>query len=63
MTISAFGFMATHGGIEASESRLLPDTDSQLISFNIVALQSMMQAVAREVAERASCILVTHTDI
>ncbi|KAL0041471.1 hypothetical protein WJX79_004651 [Trebouxia sp. C0005] len=44
--------MATHGGIEASESRLLPDTDSQLISFNIVALQSMMQAVAREVAER-----------
>lgn len=47
--------MATYGGIEASEARLLPDTGSQLISFNLVALQSMMQAVAREVAERASC--------
>ncbi|KAL0050442.1 hypothetical protein WJX82_011314 [Trebouxia sp. C0006] len=44
--------MATYGGIEASDARLLPDTGSQLISFNLVALQSMMQAVAREVAER-----------
>ncbi|KAL0042137.1 hypothetical protein WJX77_004388 [Trebouxia sp. C0004] len=44
--------MATYGGIEASEARLLPDTGNQLISFNLVALQSMMQAVAREVAER-----------
>lgn len=46
--------MATYGGIEASDVRTLPDTGNQLISFNIVALQSMMQAVAREVAERVS---------
>ncbi len=55
--------MATYGGIEASDARLLPDTGSQLISFNLVALQSMMQAVAREVAERASCNWAHHTAI
>jgi hypothetical protein len=55
--------MATYGGIEASEARLLPDTGSQLISFNLVALQSMMQAVAREVAERVSCNWAHHTAI
>jgi hypothetical protein len=55
VTVLGLGSMANYGGIEASEARLLPDTGSQLISFNLVALQSMMQAVAREVAERASC--------
>lgn len=33
---------------------MLPDTNSSLITFNVAALQSMMQAVAREVAERVS---------
>ena len=55
--------MASYGGIEASDARLLPDTGSQLISFNLVALQSMMQAVAREVAERASRSCAHHTAI
>lgn len=55
--------MASYGGIEASDARLLPDTGSQLISFNLVALQSMMQAVAREVAERASRNCAHHTAI
>ena len=63
MTISGLGSMASYGGIEASDARLLPDTGSQLISFNLVALQSMMQAVAREVAERASRNCAHHTAI
>ena len=38
---------------------MLPDTGSQLFSFNVVALQSMMQAIAREVAERVSLTCLT----
>ena len=32
--------------------QLPTDTGNQLISFNVAALQSMMQAIAREVAEK-----------
>ena len=38
---------------------MLPDTGSQLFSFNVVALQSMMEAIAREVAERVSLTCLT----
>lgn len=34
------------------ELQLPADTSNQLISFNVAALQSMMQAIAREVAEK-----------
>lgn len=36
------------------ELQLPTDTGNQLISFNVAALQSMMQAVAREVAEKVN---------
>ena len=39
------------------ELQLPTDTGNQLISFNVAALQSMMQAVAREVAEKVGQLL------
>ena len=44
--------MSMYPGSLGPDPTLLPDTNSSLITFNVAALQSMMQAVAKEVAER-----------
>lgn len=44
--------MSMYPGSVTPEPPLLPDMNSSLITFNVAALQTMMQAVAREVAER-----------
>lgn len=44
--------MSMYPGSSSPDLTLLPDTNSSLITFNVAALQSMMQAVAKEVAER-----------
>lgn len=45
------------------ELQLPTNTGNQLISFNVAALQSMMQAVAREVAEQVSADAVNIADM
>ena len=45
------------------ELQLPTNTGNQLISFNVAALQSMMQAVAREVAEQVSPDAVNIADM
>lgn len=44
----------TLASVDIMELQLPTDTGNQLISFNVAALQSMMQAVAREVAEKVN---------
>lgn len=45
------------------ELQLPTNTGNQLISFNVAALQSMMQAVAREVAEQVKADAVNIADM
>ena len=43
--------MSVYPGVSLDPA-VMPDTNSSLITFNVAALQTMMQAVAKEVAER-----------
>ena len=47
--------MSVYPGV-GLDSAVLQDTNSSLITFNVAALQTMMQAVAKEVAERVRIV-------